>query len=97
MDWPDSVNDRVGNILLSRIMGAEVRLDPAGFGIGFKDSWQRALDDVDAAAAVRRTPIPAGASDHRLGGLGFANWADEVAAAGGRARRLLRHHRRLQR
>ena len=25
-------------------------------------------------------PIPAGASDHRLGGLGFANWADEVAA-----------------
>ena len=23
-------------------------------------------------------PIPAGASDHRLGGLGFANWADEV-------------------
>ena len=23
--------------------------------------------------------IPAGASDHRLGGLGFANWADEVA------------------
>ena len=24
-------------------------------------------------------PIPAGASDHRLGGLGFANWAYEVA------------------
>ena len=23
-------------------------------------------------------PIPAGASDHRLGGLGFADWADEV-------------------
>ena len=30
--------------------------------------------------AARRTPIPAGASDHPLGGLGFANWAREVAA-----------------
>ena len=29
--------------------------------------------------------IPAGASDHRLGGLGFANWAYEVAAAGARS------------
>ena len=26
VDWPDAVNDRVGNILLSRIMGAEVEL-----------------------------------------------------------------------
>ena len=55
----------------------------AGFGIGFQPSWEQALDDVEASAAVRRTPIPAGASDHPLGGLGFANWADEVAAAGG--------------
>jgi len=77
VDWPDSVNDRVGNILMSRIMGAEVRLDPSGFGIGFKDSWNRALDDVRERGG---TPygIPAGASDHRLGGLGFANWAYEV-------------------
>ena len=37
VDWPDPVTDKVGNILLSRIMGADVRLDPAGFGIGFKD------------------------------------------------------------
>ena len=77
VDWPDSVNDRVGNIMLSRIMGAEVRLDPSGFGIGFKDSWNQAMDDVRERGG---TPygIPAGASDHRLGGLGFANWADEV-------------------
>jgi 1-aminocyclopropane-1-carboxylate deaminase len=77
VDWPDSVNDRVGNIMLSRIMGAEVRLDPAGFGIGIKSSWEKALEDV---AARGGTPyaIPAGASDHRLGGLGFANWAYEV-------------------
>ncbi|SDE11824.1 1-aminocyclopropane-1-carboxylate deaminase [Nocardioides lianchengensis] len=78
VDWPDAVNDRVGNILLSRIMGAEVRLDPAGFGIGFKDSWKQALADVEARGGTPYA-IPAGASDHRLGGLGFANWAHEVA------------------
>ncbi|MEU4533490.1 1-aminocyclopropane-1-carboxylate deaminase [Streptosporangium sp. NPDC023825] len=78
VDWPDSVNDRVGNIMLSRIMGAEVRLDPAGFGIGFKDSWNRAIEDVRERGGTPY-PIPAGASDHRLGGLGFANWAYEVA------------------
>ena len=77
VDWPDVANDRVGNIQLSRIMGAEVRLDPAGFGIGFKDSWNQALDDVRARGG-KPYGIPAGASDHRLGGLGFANWAYEV-------------------
>ncbi|HXH35644.1 MAG TPA: 1-aminocyclopropane-1-carboxylate deaminase [Plantibacter sp.] len=77
VDWPDSLNDRVGNIMLSRIMGAEVRLDPAGFGIGFKSSWERALDDVRERGGTPYA-IPAGASDHRLGDLGFANWAAEV-------------------
>ena len=78
VDWPDPLNDRVGNIMLSRIMGADVRLDPAGFGIGIKSSWQQALDDVIAAGG-KPYPIPAGASEHPLGGLGFAGWADEVA------------------
>jgi 1-aminocyclopropane-1-carboxylate deaminase len=77
VDWPDSVNDRVGNILLSRIMGADVELVEAGFGIGIKSSWETALDDVRAQGGVPY-PIPAGASDHPLGGLGFAGWADEV-------------------
>jgi 1-aminocyclopropane-1-carboxylate deaminase len=77
VDWPDPVNDRVGNILLSRIMGAEVRLVDAGFGIGIKSSWEQALEDVRAAGGTPYA-IPAGASDHRLGGLGFANWAGEV-------------------
>jgi 1-aminocyclopropane-1-carboxylate deaminase len=77
VDWPDPVNDKVGNILLSRIMGADVRLDPAGFGIGIKSSWEQAMEEVRAAGG---TPygIPAGASEHPLGGLGFANWAREV-------------------
>jgi 1-aminocyclopropane-1-carboxylate deaminase len=77
VDWPDSVNDRVGNILLSRIMGAHVQLVEAGFGIGFKQSWENALAEITDGGGVPY-PIPAGASDHRLGGLGFANWAYEV-------------------
>jgi 1-aminocyclopropane-1-carboxylate deaminase len=77
VDWPDVVNDKVGNILLSRIMGADVRLDPSGFGIGIKDSWESALAEVRAEGGVPYG-IPAGASEHPLGGLGFANWAYEV-------------------
>ncbi len=77
VDWPDPVNDRVCNILLSRIMGADVRLVDEGFGIGIKTSWEQALEDVRAAGG-RPYAIPAGASDHRLGGLGFASWAYEV-------------------
>ena len=78
VDWDDPVNDRVGNILLSRIMGADSRLDPHGFDIGIRSSWEDALREVEESGG---TPygIPAGASEHRLGGLGFANWAYEVA------------------
>jgi len=78
VDWDDPVNDKVGNILLSRIMGADVRLDPSGFDIGIRQSWQEALDEVEAQGG-KPYPIPAGASEHKLGGLGFANWAYEVA------------------
>jgi 1-aminocyclopropane-1-carboxylate deaminase len=77
VDWPDSVYDKVGNILLSRLAGADVRLVRSGFGIGIKQSWEQALREVEEAGG-RPYPIPAGASDHRLGGLGFANWAYEV-------------------
>src|SRR5919199_2107121 len=78
VDWPDAVYDKVGNILLSRLMGAEVRLDPSGFDIGFRRSWEEALSSVEARGG-KPYAIPAGASDHPLGGLGFARWADEVA------------------
>ncbi|MBC6460884.1 1-aminocyclopropane-1-carboxylate deaminase [Actinomadura sp. HBU206391] len=78
VDWPDPVYDQVGNILLSRLLGAEVRLVEARFGIGIKESWERALRDVEEAGG-RPYAIPAGASDHPLGGLGFAGWAREVA------------------
>lgn len=70
------MNDRVGNILLSRMMGADSRLDPHGFDIGIRDSWKEALAEVEANGGK---PYPAGASEHKFGGLGFANWAFEVA------------------
>jgi 1-aminocyclopropane-1-carboxylate deaminase len=76
--WDDPVNDKVGNILLSRMMGADSRLDPAGFDIGIRDSWKDALREVEEAGGTPYA-IPAGASEHPLGGLGFANWAFEVA------------------
>ncbi|HET7761055.1 MAG TPA: 1-aminocyclopropane-1-carboxylate deaminase [Phycicoccus sp.] len=76
--WDDPVNDKVGNILLTRMMGADARLDPHGFDIGIRDSWKDALREVEEAGG-RPYPIPAGASEHPLGGLGFANWAFEVA------------------
>ena len=76
--WEDPTNDQVGNILLSRMMGADARLDPSGFDIGIRDSWKNALCEVEEAGGTAY-PIPAGASEHPLGGLGFANWAFEVA------------------
>jgi len=79
VDWPDAVYDKVGNILISRLAGADVRLVKAGFGIGFKESWETALQEIEARGG-KPYPIPAGASDHPLGGLGFANWAHEVVA-----------------
>ena len=78
VDWPDSVYDKVGNILISRLAGADVRLVQAGFGIGFKESWDAAVGEIEASGG-KPYAIPAGASDHELGGLGFANWAYEVA------------------
>jgi 1-aminocyclopropane-1-carboxylate deaminase len=79
VDWDDPGYESVGNILLSRIMGADVRLSDAGFDIAFRPSWDDALASVEAAGG-KPYAIPAGASDHPLGGLGFARWANEVAA-----------------
>jgi 1-aminocyclopropane-1-carboxylate deaminase len=78
VDWDDPGYEVVGNIQLSRIMGGDVRMDKAGFDIGIRDSWKEALDSV-VQAGGKPYPIPAGASDHPLGGLGFANWVLEVA------------------
>jgi 1-aminocyclopropane-1-carboxylate deaminase len=77
VDWDEVNYERTGNIMLSRMMGADVRLDPSGFDIGIRKSWEDALDDVVAHGGTPYA-IPAGPSDHQLGGHGFAGWAFEV-------------------
>jgi 1-aminocyclopropane-1-carboxylate deaminase len=73
----DSFYGKVGNIQLSRILGADVRLDDSGFDIGIRQSWKEALDEIEKEGG-KPFPIPAGCSEHRLGGLGFVGWAEEV-------------------
>ncbi|KAJ7483880.1 1-aminocyclopropane-1-carboxylate deaminase [Mycena galericulata] len=78
VEWTDTVYDKVGNIQLSRLMGAEPRLDPSTFGIGHKPTAGSLTAEVISDGG-KPYYIPAGASDHPLGGLGFARWAFEVA------------------
>ncbi len=75
----DAVYDRVGNILLSRLMGAETQLVDEGFDIGIRESWKAAIEDVKAKGG-HPYPIPAGASVHKFGGLGYVGFAEEVRA-----------------
>ncbi len=77
--FEDAVYDRVGNILMSRVMGAEIELVDEGFDIAIRESWQHALDDVEAKGG-KPYAIPAGASVHKLGGLGYVGFAEEVRA-----------------
>jgi 1-aminocyclopropane-1-carboxylate deaminase len=82
VEWTHSENpvyDKVGNILLSRLMGAETLLEGKGYSTAVKETWERALEQVRREGG-KPYAIPAGASDHPLGGLGYANFADEVAA-----------------
>src|SRR6201982_4388 len=78
----DAVYDRVGNILLSRVMGADVRLVDDGFDIGIRKSWEQAIEEVKAAGG-KPYAIPAGASVHKYGGGGrcrlFAQWGAHAA------------------
>jgi len=77
--FQDAVYDRVGNILMSRVMGAEIELVDEGFDIGIRESWTRTLEDVKAKGG-KPYAIPAGASVHKYGGLGFVGFAEEVRA-----------------
>lgn len=74
----DSVYDRVGNILLTRLMGADSRLIDDGFDIGIRKSWEDAIQSVKDAGG-KPYPIPAGASVHKFGALGYVAFAEEVA------------------
>jgi len=75
----DAVYDRVGNILLTRLMGADSRIVDDGFDIGIRQSWEDALQEVRDEGG-KPYGIPAGASVHKLGGLGYVGFAEEVRA-----------------
>ena len=75
----DAVYDRAGNILLTRLMGADSRIVDDGFDIGIRKSWQDALESVREEGGIPYG-IPAGASVHKFGGLGYVAFADEVRA-----------------
>ncbi len=74
----DAVYDRVGNILMTRLMGADSRLVEDGFDIGIRQSWEDAIQSVKDAGG-KPYAIPAGASVHKFGGLGYVGFAEEVA------------------
>ena len=75
--FPDAVYDRVGNILMSRLMGAEINFVDEGFDIGIRASWEQALEEVKSKGGTPYA-IPAGASVHKFGGLGYVGFAEEV-------------------
>ena len=75
----DAVYDRVGNILLTRLMGADSRIVPDAFDIGIRRSWEEAIQSVKDTGG-KPYGIPAGASVHPLGGLGYVGFAEEVRA-----------------
>ncbi|KAL2824887.1 tryptophan synthase beta subunit-like PLP-dependent enzyme [Aspergillus cavernicola] len=79
VDWTDVVYDKAGNIQLSRLMAADTKLDPSPFGIEHKDTLKELTREITEKGG-KPYYIPAGASDHPLGGLGFARWAFEVEA-----------------
>ena len=93
--FQDAVYDRVGNILMSRVMGAEIELVDEGFDIGIRESWERALEDVKDRGG---TPYPIPAAPRSTSSAG---WASSVSPRRfvhrKRSSASLRLHRRLYR
>ena len=92
----DAVYDRVGNILLSRIMGADVEMVDEGFDIGIRESWEAAIADVKAKGG-KPLRDPGG----RLGAQIWRSRLCRLCRGGARARKAtrlcLRLYRRLHR
>ena len=75
--FQDAVYDRVGNILMSRVLGADIELVDEGFDIGIRESWERAIADARENGGGPSS-ITAGASVHKFAGWGFVGFAEEV-------------------
>ncbi len=78
VNYSDAVYDRVGNIQMSRILGADVRLVPRRLRHRHSQKLGRRDGKRARMPAASRIAIPAGCSDHPLGGLGFVGFAEEV-------------------
>lgn len=79
----DSIYDRTGNILLSRLMGANIEImnsEPiSNFDFNADANLERAADAVKSKGGIPYI-IPQGASAHPYGGIGYVAFADEVRA-----------------
>jgi 1-aminocyclopropane-1-carboxylate deaminase len=73
----DAVYDRVGNILMTRLMGADSRIVDDGFDIGIRTSYEAAIEDVKAKGG-KPYGIPAGGSVNKFGAIGYVAFAEEV-------------------
>ena len=76
VNWPDDNYERVGNILLSRILGAHIEIAP-GSVASASANLANAAERVRSLGGVPYV-IPSGASDHPLGGLGYLRCALEI-------------------
>ena len=83
VEWEAPAYHDVGNMQLNKLLGAEIVTSEEGFSV------TATTEDTPAVARIitkikeaggRPYWIPAGASDHPSGGLGFARWAFELAA-----------------
>ena len=89
MPHEDAVYDRVGNILLTRLMGADSRVVDDGFDIGIRKAGKTRSAESEGGKPY---PIPAGASVHKLGGLGYVGFAEEVRAQEAELAHVRLHH-----
>ena len=58
VDWPESAYEKVGNIQLTRIMGGDIRMDPAGFDIGIMPGWAHIGEPPDGLPPAWLTGPP---------------------------------------
>ena len=92
----DAVYDRVGNILMTRVMGAECGWSTTASTSASARAGRTRSRTVKAKGG-KPYAIPAGASVHKFGGLGYVGFAEEVRAQEKAAGLHVRLHRRLHR
>ena len=76
---PGSSYERVGNVLLSDLVGAQLFYDPTERAVGDEGELEALVEHLRAEGEMPYL-IPCGASEHRLGGLGYVLCATEIAA-----------------